>query len=105
MGQQVNTNETQPKFKKHESPKRHLVAFVVSIILTALAFLAVIVGGTSGYVIPFIIVLGIIQAGFQLYIWMHMDQKGHELPELGIYTGLLVAIITIIAFVYWLGGY
>ncbi|MEW9669325.1 cytochrome C oxidase subunit IV family protein [Ammoniphilus sp. 3BR4] len=105
MAQQVNNTETNSKPHKPEGKKRHLVAFIVSIILTAFAFLAVILGGSNAFVIPFIIVLGIIQAGFQLYIWMHMDQKGHELPELGIYTGLLVAVLTIIVFVYWLGGY
>ncbi|RXT05657.1 cytochrome C oxidase subunit IV family protein [Ammoniphilus sp. CFH 90114] len=105
MGQQINHTETGPKHHKPEGKKRHIVAFIVSIILTAIAFLAVILGGSNAFVIPFIIVLGIIQAGFQLYIWMHMDQKGHELPELGIYTGLLVAVVTVIVFAYWMGGY
>ncbi len=104
MAQQSNT-ETRTQHHRQEGPKRHIVAFIVSIVLTALAFLAVIIGGSSAWVIPFIIVLGIIQAGFQLYIWMHLDQKGHDLPAVGIYTGLLVALLTIITFIYWLGGY
>lgn len=104
MAQQMNT-ETKTQQHRHEGPKRHIVAFIVSIVLTAFAFIAVILGGTAGWVIPFIIVLGIVQAGFQLYIWMHLDQKGHELPEIGIYTGVFVALTMLVVFSYWLGGY
>lgn len=104
MAQQSNT-ETTTQHHRQEGPKRHIVAFIVSIVLTALAFLAVIIGGSSAWVVPFIIVLGIVQAGFQLYIWMHLDQKGHDLPAIGMYTGLLVALLTIFVFIYWLGGY
>jgi len=104
MSQQVETG-TQTQQHRPEGAKRHLVTFIVSIILTAFAFFAVIVGGNATWVVPFIIVIGIVQALFQLYVWMHMDQKGHELPALGIYTGLFVVILTVIVFVYWLGGY
>jgi cytochrome c oxidase subunit 4 len=106
MGTNLNQPTDQRKHKTpSEGPKRHIVAFVVSLLFTALAFAAVIFAGSSQFIIPFIIVLAIIQAGFQLYIWMHMEQKGHDLPALGMYTGIFVVLTAVVAFTYWLGGY
>lgn len=104
MSNDVNSVETNHSVR-HEGPKRHLIAFVVSILFTAFAFAAVIFAGHSAFVAPFIIVLAVVQALFQLYIWMHMDQKGHELPAIGIYFGFLIAFVAVVTFVYWLGGY
>jgi cytochrome c oxidase subunit IV len=106
MSNNVNhTADTPHKPVRHEGPKRHLIAFVASIVFTAFAFAAVILAPESPFVAPFIIVLGIVQALFQLYIWMHMDQKGHEMPATFIYFGFFVAMTAVITFIYWLGGY
>ena len=104
MSQQVETG-AQTEHHRPDGAKRHIVTFVVSIILTVFAFIAVIVGGNATWVVPFIILIGIVQALFQLYVWMHMDQKGHELPALGMYTGVFVMLTVVIVFSYWLGGY
>ncbi|GAA4713714.1 cytochrome C oxidase subunit IV family protein [Brevibacillus fulvus] len=91
-----------PKVKK-SGAKAHLVTFIVSIVLTALAFIAV---GYEvipiGFTVPFIILLAIVQAAFQLFVWMHLDQKGHEFPRIGILMGVVVVAATVFTFVYWL---
>ncbi|HJV45181.1 MAG TPA: cytochrome C oxidase subunit IV family protein [Bacillota bacterium] len=105
----MSNDLNQPVEIKHiahqEGPKRHLITFVISILFTAFAFAAVVFAGQSPFVAPFIVVLALVQVLFQLYIWMHMDQKGHELPAIGIYFGFLIAFLAVVTFVYWLGGY
>jgi len=90
-----------PKVKK-DGPKVHLVAFAVSLALTALAFLAVGYEVVPvGFTVPFIIGLAVVQAAFQLFVWMHLDQKNHEFPRVGIFSGAFVVLVTVIVFIYW----
>lgn len=96
----VNTHQHRP-----EGAKRHVVTYIVSLILTAFAFLAVIIGNGAQWVIPFIVGLAVIQVLFQLYIWMHMDQKGHTFPAIAIWMGIVFVIAFVITFIYWLGGW
>jgi cytochrome c oxidase subunit 4 len=96
-----DTPQRKPKIKK-EGVKRHLVAFAASIFLTILAFMAVAYEVVpAGFTVPFIIVLAIVQAFFQLFVWMHMDQKGHEFPRVGIFTGIAFVAFFVFTFVYW----
>lgn len=100
MAQASNdTLERKPKIKK-EGAKVHIVAFAVSIVLTIIAFMATAYEVVpAGFTVPFIIVLAIVQSAFQLLVWMHMDQKGHEFARVGILTGALIAFVMIVAFV------
>lgn len=107
MNHQTNTHvdSTQKKSAhKHASAKNHLLAFFVSIVLTIIAFIAVgsefIKGST---VVPFILLLAVIQAAFQLFVWMHLDQKGHEFPKVGILTGAMFALIFIVGVICFMG--
>jgi cytochrome c oxidase subunit 4 len=101
MGAHVHNEERKPKVKK-ESAKTHIVAFVASLVLTALAFIAVAYEVVPvGFTVPFIIGLAVVQAAFQLFIWMHLDQKGHEFPRIGIFTGSFFVLAFVFVFVYW----
>lgn len=65
----------------HEGMKNHYLAFAVSVVLTALAFFAVMHPDLdSRFVYAFIVILAIIQVIFQLMFWMHLKDKGHEQP-------------------------
>lgn len=86
--------------RSRQERKDHLIAFIVSIILTILAFYAVAYGGNARFVIPFIVVIGAIQAAFQLYIWMHMKDEEHRFPTTYIYVAVLVVFVTILAFLF-----
>jgi cytochrome c oxidase subunit 4 len=86
----------------HSGAKHHLWAFFLSIVLTLLAFWAVASEHVGvGFTIPFIVVLAFVQAAFQLFIWMHANQRGHQFPILFMASGLLIAIITVISFLIW----
>jgi len=101
MGAHAEEGVRKPKVK-HDGPKRHVVAFIGSLVLTALAFVAVAYDVIpSGFTVPFIIVLAFVQALFQLFVWMHMDQKGHEFARISIFAGLFVILMVVIVFVLW----
>ena len=91
--------------KNAEDMKNQVVTFALMIVLTIIAFLAVIYGDFSGYfVVPFIFLLAVVQVAFQLYYFMHMSHKGHEAVSLFMYSGILVAFLTILTFltiVWW----
>lgn len=86
--------------RTRQETKHHLIAFIVSIILTILAFYAVPYEGNPRFVIPFIVVIAAIQAAFQLYIWMHMKDEEHRFPTMYIYVAVLVVLVTILAFLF-----
>lgn len=86
----------------HEGPKNHYLAFIFSIVLTILAFVVVIAEMGRTFTILFILVLGIIQAVFQLAFWMHMKDRGHVYAITGISFGAIIALTGVAAVVYWI---
>jgi cytochrome c oxidase subunit 4 len=85
--------------KSAEEMRYQIVSFSLMIFLTLIAFAAVAIKGfTAWFTVPFIILLAVVQVIFQLYYFMHMSHKGHEAPSLFLYSGLLVGLITILAF-------
>jgi cytochrome c oxidase subunit 4 len=88
------------KQRNKEDMRSQFVSFALMIFLTALAFIAV---GTETFskwfVLPFILLLAIIQVIFQLYYFMHMSHKGHGLVSLFLYSGVIVGFVTLWAFV------
>ncbi|MDZ5470656.1 cytochrome c oxidase subunit IVB [Bacillus sp. 31A1R] len=86
--------------KSAEEMRHQIISFALMIFLTLVAFVAVgYEGFSSWFIVPFILLLGCVQVVFQLYYFMHMSHKGHEAPALFLYSGLLVGLITILAFV------
>ncbi len=91
--------------KNAEEMKHQVITFALMIFLTLVAFIAVAYDGfSSWFTIPFIVILAVIQVIYQLYYFMHMSHKGHETAALFMFTGVLVAFITVLAFmtiVWW----
>ncbi|MFE8703675.1 cytochrome c oxidase subunit IVB [Cytobacillus sp. FJAT-54145] len=86
--------------KSAEEMRFQIISFSLMIFLTLVAFVAVGYDGFSGWFIaPFILLLACVQVIFQLYYFMHMSHKGHEAPALFLYSGLLIGLITVLAFV------
>ncbi|GAA0366182.1 cytochrome C oxidase subunit IV family protein [Bacillus horti] len=87
--------------KTHHSREvsHHLWTFLVSLTLTAFAFAAVMLEIFDSKLAlgMFLLILAIIQAMFQLFVWMHLNQKEHSMPILFIFSGVFVAILTVVA--------
>lgn len=99
-------HETAPNEQRRhrvESSRNHYITFAISILLTMLAFAAVAFGDLDArFVIAFIVVLAIAQAIFQLAYWMHMKDRDHAFPILFIITGGVVALLAVIAALFWM---
>ncbi|MBD8068428.1 cytochrome c oxidase subunit IVB [Bacillus sp. PS06] len=85
--------------KNAEDMRHQLVTFAITLFLTLMAFAAVAFDFSGWFTVPFIILLAVVQLIFQLYYFMHMSHKGHEAPALFLYSGVLVGLITVLAFV------
>jgi len=102
--QQLNSNPRVDleyrRRKSAEEMRYQVVSFALMIFLTLVAFAAVAIKGfTVWFIVPFIFLLAVVQVIFQLYYFMHMSHKGHEAPQLFIYSGLLVGLITVLTFI------
>ncbi|SER97054.1 cytochrome c oxidase subunit 4 [Gracilibacillus ureilyticus] len=85
------------KQKRKEEMKQQVITFALMIIFTIIAFSMVIAELNKLFVIPVIFVLAAVQVGFQLYYFMHMSHKGHEMPAFMLYGGVFAAFLTILA--------
>ncbi|MGB2991094.1 MAG: cytochrome c oxidase subunit IVB [Paenisporosarcina sp.] len=81
-----------------------VTTFAIMIFLTLISFTAVYAGFSANLVVPIILLLAVIQVIMQLYYFMHMSHKGHENAKLFLFSGVVVAFITVLAFltvVWW----
>ncbi|THF77993.1 cytochrome C oxidase subunit IV family protein [Cohnella fermenti] len=85
-----------------EGPKKHIVTFVLSLVLTLIAFAAV-ASGEINTAFTYIILVGmaVVQVFVQLSFWMHMKDKGHLFPTIGIIFGIIVVFTMVIMAEYW----
>ncbi len=88
------------KRKSAEEIRHQVITFALMIFLTLVAFVAVAYPKTFSpiFYVPFILLLAVVQVIFQLYYFMHMSHKGHEAASFFLYSGLLIGLITILAF-------
>ncbi|WP_416151070.1 cytochrome C oxidase subunit IV family protein [Salipaludibacillus sp. HK11] len=93
---------TKRKLKKEM--RTQLVSFVLMIFITSMAFLAIASDAVpSGFAIPFILILASIQVIFQLYFFMHMNEKGTGWVNAMIWSGLFVAALTVASLMLLIG--
>jgi cytochrome c oxidase subunit IV len=104
MTDNTNFNSFQKQRNKEEM-KRQLITFVLMIGFTIVAFAIVATGYMQKmFAVPLLLIMAVVQVGFQFYYFMHMKDKGHEFPSLMIYGGVWAAILTIaalVAIVWW----
>ncbi|WP_077622139.1 cytochrome c oxidase subunit IVB [Sediminibacillus massiliensis] len=97
MADKVNTTQAEYRKKKNkEEMKQQVITFALMIAFTVIAFGMVYGGLDSLFVMPVLIILAVVQVGFQLYYFMHMSHKGHEMPALMLFSGAGVAFLTVL---------
>lgn len=88
--------------QRHEGPQKHIVVFIFSIILTAIAFAAVIAGGVNtAFTVLFLLVMAVLQVLVQMGYWMHLKDRGHMMPIIFMIGGFFVAGTAIVTALYW----
>lgn len=99
-GQQASV---QPKRRQtHEGPQKHIISFLFSLALTAIAF--AVVGAADmnrTFTLVILVVMAILQVIIQLAFWMHMKDKGHFFPIAGIAAGCFVMATMVVMALYW----
>jgi cytochrome c oxidase subunit 4 len=100
------THESTDSVKRkgnHEGPRNHFLAFGLSLLLTLLAFVAIIYQHVleTWFLLSFIVLLAILQAVIQAVFWMHLKDRGHLQQRIFIISGAFVALTAVIMAVYW----
>src|SRR5690242_16498412 len=97
-----HTHEAAPKERhKAESPLNHYLSYIVSIVLTMIAFAAVLYGGLDHkFLLIFLVVMALVQILFQLVYWMHMKERGHVYAAVALGFGFFIALTAVVAGVY-----
>lgn|SRR5699024_3369273 len=98
MADNTNSNKVNPfqKQKNKEEMQKQLITFALMILLTIIAFSIVATGVMSSMFTGLVLLmLALVQVGFQLYYFMHMKDKGHSMPAVMIYGGVWAAILTL----------
>lgn len=86
-----------------EGPEKHIVAFIFSIVLTAIAFASVMAGGVNvTFTIIILLVMAVLQVFVQMGYWMHLKDKGHMIPIVFMAAGFFVAGTAIITAIFWM---
>ena len=90
--------------KRKEDMRTQVTTFAIMIFLTLIAFTSVAAGMSAYFVVPVILLLAAIQVVLQLYYFMHMSEKGHEITTFFLYTAALIGftvILTFITIIWW----
>ncbi|HLS35842.1 MAG TPA: cytochrome c oxidase subunit IVB [Bacillota bacterium] len=100
MTENLNSEEMKAyeKEQRKEEMQKQMISFALMILFTLIAF-AIVASGTLSkmVVIPVLMVMCLIQVGFQFYYFMHMKEKGHGVPAALIYGGVWAALLTLAA--------
>lgn len=94
--------EQRPERHRVEGPQKHIIAFIFSLLLTLIAF-AVVMSGEVNKDFIYLMLLGtaVLQVFVQMAFWMHMKDRGHTLPIIGIGFGVIVVFTIVIMAEYW----
>lgn len=83
-------------------PWKYVIGFGLSIVLTLLAFWAAFASGMSkGAILTSIIILAFVQAGIQLFMFMHVTETDDGKVQAGNMIHAFVAFIIVVAGSIW----
>ncbi|WP_373895908.1 cytochrome c oxidase subunit IVB [Virgibacillus natechei] len=96
MAEDTNKMNSFRKRTKKEEMKKQLISFALMIGLTIIAFSLVATGAMeSEFIILVLIILAVIQVAFQFYYFMHLKDRGNEMPAAFIYGGVFVTFLVL----------
>lgn len=89
--------------RSHEGPKKQLIAFGLSIILTLLAFIVVNYKDNvdATFLGIFLVLMALIQAVVQAVFWMHLNEKGSAHMRVALTYGGVIGTTAIVAGIFW----
>lgn len=102
MEAKVDHGSVQPETTGHWSMRKHIISYVIMMVITIAAFL--MVGNNMLSPVALIVALVImasILVILQLADFMHLDQKGHLYPAIFIANGIFWGIIFVLVITIW----
>lgn len=96
--------------RARKSMRDQIMMFSLMIFLTIMSFSMVmaheagVVGFSIYLIIPTLLLFAAVQVGLQLYYFMHMNEKGHGIPQMFLYTGAIlgfVIVLTLVTIIWW----
>ncbi|ANZ95133.1 MULTISPECIES: cytochrome aa3 quinol oxidase subunit IV [Brochothrix] len=88
--------------KSHSGfPWKHVIGFVLSIVLTLLAAVAAYSGLSVNIILVFIFIMAFVQAGIQLFMFMHVNEEDADHTQLGNFLFAAVIAVIIVIGSYW----
>lgn len=76
-----------------------MIFFTIISFSMVLAYQADVIGFSAYMIIPILLLFAAIQASLQLFYFMHMNEKGHEIAMMFMFLGALIAFLTVLTFV------
>ncbi len=102
MTSQSSSNGHRQERHRVEGTKKHVIAFIFSVLLTLIAFVTVASGEiNTNFVYIILVGTAIIQVFVQLAFWMHMKDRGHTFAIIGILGGIFVVLLCVIMALSW----
>jgi cytochrome c oxidase subunit IV len=90
----------QVNVKKTRSTSRFLWSFMWMVLFTALSFYLVAYPHFTVMTTFWIILsAAVVQVFLQLYTFMHLDEKGNEMPIIFMALGLFIAVISVVGLI------
>ncbi|MEK5039685.1 cytochrome C oxidase subunit IV family protein [Sporosarcina sp. FSL K6-3457] len=85
--------------------RNQIMMFALMIFMTLISFAMVtayqseVAGFSQYFVIPTLLLFAVVQIALQLFYFMHMNEKGHGIPQMFMFTGALLAFVFVLTFV------
>ncbi len=85
---------------KPASNGKHIVAFLIMIALTAVAFYMVATDVVPQHLIlPFLLILAVIQVFLQLFTFMHLSERGSTMYTIFMVSGIFCGVISAVGII------
>lgn len=98
-----NENQDTASLHYHGSYKSYVWGFVLSIVLTFLAYFAVSKNALSyNYLVAFIMVLGVIQMFVQLQLFLHIADEPKPRHNIVIFLFMMMVLLIIVSGTLWI---
>lgn len=97
------TPSPKKKASSQTGSRKYLFSFATMLLLTLISF--TLVGMeliSAALLIPFILLLAMVQVALQLFSFMHLNQKGSAYPILFMGLGCVIALTAIVAMTFLL---
>ncbi|KAA0966634.1 cytochrome B6 [Sporosarcina sp. ANT_H38] len=91
--------------RARQSMRSQVMMFSLMIFLTIMSFSMVmayeagVIGFSKYLIFPTLMLFAAVQVGLQMYYFMHMNEKGHGVPQMFMYTGVILAFTVVLTFV------